>query len=212
MCWRWPVCVCVSSVWQTELRGQRHGLLTGLHQDRHRPVRQHHLCLQNWRRLVTTPLGCVLMNAITFNVNCFFFLKSLWFYFFSRGGTRKPSATNLSRQWVEIVKINVTGYINYCRLPPLKLCIILFFPVVLQSAVTCLLWPAEHAIVYGLVDGKVRLQHDSPPFHLCQFYIICEGVRGKDNTAFTGHLNIFGPPWLLFYYYCWYFYFILYKK
>ncbi|KAG7214317.1 hypothetical protein INR49_004455 [Caranx melampygus] len=25
------------------------------------------------------------------------------------------------------------------------------------SAVTCLLWPAEHAIVYGLVDGKVRL-------------------------------------------------------
>lgn len=31
--------------------------------------------------------------------------------------------------------------------------------VVLQSAVTCLLWPAEHAIVYGLVDGKVRQQH-----------------------------------------------------
>ncbi|KAM9339048.1 intraflagellar transport protein 172 homolog [Symphorus nematophorus] len=26
-----------------------------------------------------------------------------------------------------------------------------------MSAVTCLLWPAEHAIVYGLVDGKVRL-------------------------------------------------------
>lgn len=50
------------------------------------------------------------MNSIAFNVNCFFFLKSLWFYFFSRGGTRKPSATNLSRQWVEIVKINVTGY------------------------------------------------------------------------------------------------------
>ncbi|XP_042245769.1 intraflagellar transport protein 172 homolog [Thunnus maccoyii] len=25
------------------------------------------------------------------------------------------------------------------------------------SAVTCLLWPAEHAFVYGLVDGKVRL-------------------------------------------------------
>ncbi|XP_026197771.1 intraflagellar transport protein 172 homolog [Anabas testudineus] len=25
------------------------------------------------------------------------------------------------------------------------------------SSVTCLLWPAEHAIVYGLVDGKVRL-------------------------------------------------------
>ncbi|XP_053193415.1 LOW QUALITY PROTEIN: intraflagellar transport protein 172 homolog [Scomber japonicus] len=25
------------------------------------------------------------------------------------------------------------------------------------SAVTCLLWPAEHAVVYGLVDGKVRL-------------------------------------------------------
>lgn len=33
------------------------------------------------------------------------------------------------------------------------------FPAVLQSAVTCLLWPAEHAIVYGLVDGKVGLQH-----------------------------------------------------
>ncbi|XP_008279843.1 intraflagellar transport protein 172 homolog [Stegastes partitus] len=28
---------------------------------------------------------------------------------------------------------------------------------VLTSAVTCLLWPAENAIVYGLVDGKVRL-------------------------------------------------------
>lgn len=33
------------------------------------------------------------------------------------------------------------------------------FPAVFQSAVTCLLWPAEHAIVYGLVDGKVGLQH-----------------------------------------------------
>lgn len=31
------------------------------------------------------------------------------------------------------------------------------FPV-LQSAVTRLLWPAETAIVYGLVDGKVSQQ------------------------------------------------------
>lgn len=56
---------------------------------------------------------------------------------------------------------------NYCRLRPLKLCIIPFFPVAFQSAVTCLLWPAEHAIVYGLVDGKVRLQHDSPLRFVC---------------------------------------------
>lgn len=27
---------------------------------------------------------------------------------------------------------------------------------VFQSSVTRLLWPAEHAIVYGLMDGKVR--------------------------------------------------------
>lgn len=31
------------------------------------------------------------------------------------------------------------------------------FLSLLQSAVTCLLWPAEHAIVYGLVEGKVCL-------------------------------------------------------
>uniref|UniRef100_A0A3Q3FQ83 Intraflagellar transport 172 n=1 Tax=Labrus bergylta TaxID=56723 RepID=A0A3Q3FQ83_9LABR len=31
------------------------------------------------------------------------------------------------------------------------------YPHFSQSAVTCVLWPAEHAIVYGLVEGKVRL-------------------------------------------------------
>lgn len=59
----WISCVSIMiqcnllSVWKTELRCQRHGVLTGLHQNRHRTVRQHHLCLQNWRGLVMS-LGC----------------------------------------------------------------------------------------------------------------------------------------------------------
>lgn len=33
--------------------------------------------------------------------------------------------------------------------------------VFVQSAVTRLLWPSEHAVVYGLADGKVSLQQQS---------------------------------------------------
>lgn len=32
----------------------------------------------------------------------------------------------------------------------------LFLPPPLQSAVTCLLWPAENIIVFGLAEGKVE--------------------------------------------------------
>lgn len=41
----------------------------------------------------------------------------------------------------------------------------------LQSAVTCLLWPAEHAIVYGLVDGKVSEQHVPPLINKRNHYV-----------------------------------------
>lgn len=41
----------------------------------------------------------------------------------------------------------------------------------LQSAVTCLLWPAEHAIVYGLVDGKVSQQHVPPLINKRNHYV-----------------------------------------
>lgn len=57
-CWRNIQIMCLIiqcnllSVWKTELRCQRHGVLARLHQNCHWPVRQHHLCLQNWRGLV----------------------------------------------------------------------------------------------------------------------------------------------------------------
>lgn len=50
------------TVWKTELHCQRHGVLTGLHQDRHRPVRQHHLCVQNRRGLVMSLCWSRLFN------------------------------------------------------------------------------------------------------------------------------------------------------
>lgn len=34
--------------------------------------------------------------------------------------------------------------------------LLLFLPPPLQSAVTCLLWPAENVIVFGLAEGKVE--------------------------------------------------------
>lgn len=34
--------------------------------------------------------------------------------------------------------------------------VILFMISSLQSAVTCLQWPAEHIIVFGLAEGKVK--------------------------------------------------------
>ena len=46
------LCVVFFSVRQTKLCRQWHGVFTGLHQDRHRPVRQHHLCLQDRRGVV----------------------------------------------------------------------------------------------------------------------------------------------------------------
>lgn len=48
-------------------------------------------------------------------------------------------------QGVQFVR-NVINYIDR---------IILFMIFFLQSAVTCLQWPAEHIIVFGLAEGKV---------------------------------------------------------
>lgn len=48
----------LSTVWQEKLRGQRHGLLPGLHQNRHWPNRQHCLRLQDWRGVVSLAVEC----------------------------------------------------------------------------------------------------------------------------------------------------------
>lgn len=42
-----------STVWEEELRGQRHGILPGLHQNRHWPNGQHCLRLQDRRGVVS---------------------------------------------------------------------------------------------------------------------------------------------------------------
>lgn len=34
--------------------------------------------------------------------------------------------------------------------------VILFMISLFQSAITCLQWPAEHIIVFGLAEGKVK--------------------------------------------------------
>lgn len=42
------------TVWETKLHCQRHGVFTRLHQNSHRTVWQHHLCLQNRRGVVSS--------------------------------------------------------------------------------------------------------------------------------------------------------------
>ena len=44
-------------VWQEELYGEGHGFFSWFHEDCHRTDWQHHLCLQDWRRLVRIEIG-----------------------------------------------------------------------------------------------------------------------------------------------------------
>lgn len=64
----------------------------------------------------------------------------------------------------------------------------------LQSAVTCLLWPAEHAIVYGLIDGKVMSAYFSKPeyymnlsLHVCfiEYTIFCTVIEDTCHSSST---------------------------
>lgn len=48
----------------------------------------------------------------------------------------------------------------------------LFLPPPLQSAVTCLLWPAENIIVFGLAEGKVEKL-------LCVIFFALLGLPGS---------------------------------
>ena len=72
-----------------------------------------------------------------------------------------------------------------------SLYIILFFVddcFVLQSALTCLIWPADHAIVFGLAEGKVvymslKFRHS---YCLCVVFLHC-----VFNTA----LHNMSLPW-----------------
>lgn len=51
----------------------------------------------------------------------------------------------------------------------------LFLPPPLQSAVTCLLWPAEHIIVFGLAEGKVE------KLDICVTFFFLQGLPGSAN-------------------------------
>uniref|UniRef100_A0A3Q0QW63 Intraflagellar transport 172 n=1 Tax=Amphilophus citrinellus TaxID=61819 RepID=A0A3Q0QW63_AMPCI len=61
------------------------------------------------------------------------------------------------------------------------------------SAVTCLLWPAEHAIVYGLVDGKVRLANiqtnKSSTIYATESCVISLASNVSGKGILSGHAN-----------------------
>lgn len=58
-----------------------------------------------------------------------------------------------------------------------------------QSAVTCLLWPEENTIVFGLVEGKVRFAEATAHF------IGCMVECGKEHTQML--FQWLGNPFLL---------------
>ncbi|XP_060947369.1 intraflagellar transport protein 172 homolog [Limanda limanda] len=61
------------------------------------------------------------------------------------------------------------------------------------SAVTCLLWPAEHVIVYGLTDGKVRLANTqtnkSSTLYRTESCVISLAPNVTGNGFLSGHAN-----------------------
>ncbi|XP_040920859.1 intraflagellar transport protein 172 homolog [Toxotes jaculatrix] len=61
------------------------------------------------------------------------------------------------------------------------------------SAVTCLLWPAEHAIVYGLVDGKVRLANTqtnkSSTIYGTESYVVSLASNVSGKGILSGHAD-----------------------
>ncbi|XP_054618204.1 intraflagellar transport protein 172 homolog [Dunckerocampus dactyliophorus] len=61
------------------------------------------------------------------------------------------------------------------------------------SAVTCLLWPAEHTIVYGLVDGKVRLANvltnKSSTIYVTESCVVSLASNVSGKGILCGHAN-----------------------
>lgn len=56
----------------------------------------------------------------------------------------------------------------------------LFLPPPLQSAVTCLLWPAENVIVFGLAEGKVE------KLVICMAFFALLGLPGSASGWAVG--------------------------
>ncbi|XP_061559670.1 LOW QUALITY PROTEIN: intraflagellar transport protein 172 homolog [Phycodurus eques] len=61
------------------------------------------------------------------------------------------------------------------------------------SSVTCLLWPAEHAIAYGLMDGKVRLANvqtnKSSPIYVTESCVVSLASNVSGKGILCGHAN-----------------------
>nr|XP_057921402.1 intraflagellar transport protein 172 homolog [Doryrhamphus excisus] len=61
------------------------------------------------------------------------------------------------------------------------------------SAVTCLLWPAEHTIVYGLVEGKVRLANvltnKSSTIYVTESCVVSLASNVSGKGILCGHAN-----------------------
>ncbi|MEE6527893.1 hypothetical protein FKM82_029611, partial [Ascaphus truei] len=61
------------------------------------------------------------------------------------------------------------------------------------SAVTCLLWPAENAIVFGLAEGKVRLANPktnkSSTIYGTDSYVVSLTSNVSGNGILTGHAD-----------------------
>ncbi|XP_061900790.1 intraflagellar transport protein 172 homolog isoform X2 [Entelurus aequoreus] len=61
------------------------------------------------------------------------------------------------------------------------------------STVTCLMWPAEHSIVYGLVDGKVRLANvvtnKSSTIYVTESCVVSLASNVSGKGILCGHAN-----------------------
>ena len=75
---------------------------------------------------------------------------------------------------------------------------ILFILSFLQSAVTCLQWPAEYIIVFGLAEGKVKERRETQE-RLCMGIMVLErgiwlifSLRVKLCTGETTQGTVFG--------------------
>ncbi|KAG8538783.1 hypothetical protein GDO81_022090, partial [Engystomops pustulosus] len=66
-------------------------------------------------------------------------------------------------------------------------------PLVLQSAVTCLLWPLENTIVFGLAEGKVRLANTktnkSSTIYGTESYVVSLTPNVSGKGILSGHAD-----------------------
>uniref|UniRef100_A0A8C3Y295 Intraflagellar transport protein 172 homolog n=1 Tax=Catharus ustulatus TaxID=91951 RepID=A0A8C3Y295_CATUS len=71
--------------------------------------------------------------------------------------------------------------------------LLLFLPPPLQSAVTCLLWPAENVIVFGLAEGKVRLantkNNKSSTIYGTDSYVVSLTSNVSGRGILSGHAD-----------------------